>query len=160
MAKSVAWLVEAEKERINSGARVGILARKTKGKGAASADLWAVHLDAENASRLIGVGVPEGIVFTLTLHGFTALYGHKASSAIDELKNVEAWLQFGIDRGWISAPYCDGHDGVVATVEEWNELEENGELPCIHVVRLIPDGVTWPDLLGGRQGYGDWALSI
>ena len=75
----VAWLVEAEKERINSGARVGILARKTKGKGAASADLWAVHLDAENASRLLGVGVPEGIVFTLTLHGFTALYGHKAS---------------------------------------------------------------------------------
>lgn len=45
------------------------------------------------------------------------------------------WLRYGIDRGWVSEPACDTHDGTPMTPEE--ELEwEDGLDPCVHVVRL------------------------
>lgn len=68
------WLKEAETERVNVGAHVAILARKTKGKGAASAGLWAVHVDATNGGRLLGPDLPGTVILTMTLEDFTRIY--------------------------------------------------------------------------------------
>ena len=48
------------------------------------------------------------------------------------------WLENGIDRGWISGPYCATHDGGMEymseeEVEEW----EAGNDPCQHVIRIM-----------------------
>ena len=43
------------------------------------------------------------------------------------------WLDLGIEKGWISFPYCATHDGFAfITDEEAKEWEEGGD-PC-HVV--------------------------
>lgn len=48
------------------------------------------------------------------------------------------WLNNGIDRGWITDPYCVTHDGGYEYMSE-EELEdwEAGGDPCQHVVRLM-----------------------
>lgn len=57
----------------------------------------------------------------------------------DEGDEFWAWVQIGRDRGWVSEPVCDTHDGPPLTTEEANEFEE-GYDPCVHVLRLWPDG--------------------
>ena len=48
------------------------------------------------------------------------------------------WLENGIERGWITPPYCNTHDGgfEYASEEEVQEWEEGGD-PCCHVVRIM-----------------------
>lgn len=48
------------------------------------------------------------------------------------------WLTNGIERGWISDPYCHTHDGGYQYMSE-EEIEEfeNGGDPCEHVVRIF-----------------------
>lgn len=48
------------------------------------------------------------------------------------------WLRNGIERGWITDPFCVTHDGgyEFMTDEERQEWEDGGD-PCQHVVRLI-----------------------
>jgi len=48
------------------------------------------------------------------------------------------WLRNGIDRGWISEPYCHTHDGGIQYMgeEELEEWEQGGD-PCEHVVRIF-----------------------
>lgn len=47
------------------------------------------------------------------------------------------WLQAGIDKGWISEPFCNTHDGdPYMTEEEEKEWEEGGD-PCMHVLKLL-----------------------
>lgn len=48
------------------------------------------------------------------------------------------WLGNGIERGWISDPYCHTHDGGLEYMseEELEELEAGGD-PCEHVVRIF-----------------------
>lgn len=43
-AQVAAWLLETEVERVNRGAEIGLLVLKRKGKGAANATDWWVHL--------------------------------------------------------------------------------------------------------------------
>ena len=50
---------------------------------------------------------------------------------------LDDWLQIGIDKGWISQPFCYTHDGdPYMTEEEEKEWEEGGD-PCSHVVKFI-----------------------
>jgi len=46
------------------------------------------------------------------------------------------WLRLGIDKGWVSDPFCTTH-GVDPWMsdEEQAEWEDGGD-PCCHVVRL------------------------
>ena len=48
------------------------------------------------------------------------------------------WLQNGIERGWVTDPYCVTHDGGMEYMSE-EELEEwdQGGDPCQHVVRIM-----------------------
>ena len=56
----------------------------------------------------------------------------------DEEKEFGVWLSNGIDRGWISDPYCHTHDGGMQYMseEEIEEWEAGGD-PCEHVLRIF-----------------------
>ncbi len=55
--------------------------------------------------------------------------------AIDA-QEFEIWLQNGIERGWVSRPFCNTHEGdPYMTEEEETEWEEGGD-PCQVVVKV------------------------
>lgn len=47
------------------------------------------------------------------------------------------WLSNGIERGWVTEPFCSTHDGDPYMSEEEQEEWEAGGDPCCHVVRLM-----------------------
>jgi hypothetical protein len=53
---------------------------------------------------------------------------------------IEEWMQFGIDKGWISPAYCNTHDGgyEYMSKEEEQEWEDGGD-PCQAVFRILVD---------------------
>jgi hypothetical protein len=69
------------------------------------------------------------------------------SDEFDEiLKNIQdkesnfnefdIWIANGIDRGWITEPFCNTHDGdPYMTEEEMQEWEDGGD-PCQVVFRI------------------------
>lgn len=61
---------------------------------------------------------------------------HKEDSIEDAEFGI--WLTSGIERGWISDPYCNTHDGgyEFMSEEEVKEWDDGGD-PCCHVVRLM-----------------------
>jgi len=56
----------------------------------------------------------------------------------DEEKEFGIWLTNGIERGWVSDPYCHTHDGGMQYMseEEIEEWEAGGD-PCEHVLRIL-----------------------
>jgi hypothetical protein len=47
------------------------------------------------------------------------------------------WLQVGIDKGWVTEPFCYTHDGdPYMTEEEEKEWEDGGD-PCSPVIKLL-----------------------
>jgi hypothetical protein len=47
------------------------------------------------------------------------------------------WLEMGINKGWVTEPFCNTHDGdPYMTQEEEKEWEDGGD-PCLHVVKLL-----------------------
>lgn len=48
------------------------------------------------------------------------------------------WLAEGIDKGWVTEPFCSTHDGgyQYMSEEEIKEWDEGGD-PCCHVIRLM-----------------------
>jgi len=48
------------------------------------------------------------------------------------------WLQNGIERGWVTEPFCNTHDGgyQYMSEEELEEWESGGD-PCQHVLRIM-----------------------
>ena len=56
------------------------------------------------------------------------------ASGLDEF---EIWLNNGIDKGWITEPFCNTHDGdPFMSEEEEKEWEEGGD-PCQVVIKII-----------------------
>jgi hypothetical protein len=53
-----------------------------------------------------------------------------------EEKEFGIWLQNGIDRGWVSEPFCHTHEGDPFMTEEESQEWEDGGDPCQVVVRL------------------------
>ena len=47
------------------------------------------------------------------------------------------WLQLGIDKNWITEPFCMTHDGDPYMTEYEEQEWENGGDPCCHVVKFI-----------------------
>lgn len=55
---------------------------------------------------------------------------------LDKLE-FQAWLQMGINKGWVTDPFCNTHEGdPYMTEEEEKEWEDGGD-PCMHVLKLI-----------------------
>ena len=55
---------------------------------------------------------------------------------IKELEERDEWLSFGIERMWITKPFCYTHDGdPYMTEEEEGEWEAGGD-PCMVVVKV------------------------
>ena len=53
-----------------------------------------------------------------------------------DLDEFEIWLQNGIDRGWITEPFCNTHDGdPYMSEEELQEWEDGGD-PCQVVFKI------------------------
>lgn len=50
--------------------------------------------------------------------------------------NYVQWAQYGIDKGWATPEVCATHEGIPNTEAEDAAWEE-GEDPCVHVIRLI-----------------------
>lgn len=53
--------------------------------------------------------------------------------------DFEAWLAFGMEKGWCGPPVCETHDGFPMSDEEWAIADLDGEPPCMHMVRLYED---------------------
>jgi len=56
---------------------------------------------------------------------------------MDEM-DFEAWLQYGVTKGWCGAPVCEPHDGLPMSAEE-ETAYDTGEDPCIHIIRMYED---------------------
>jgi hypothetical protein len=55
----------------------------------------------------------------------------------DVIDEVWEWLQIGIDKGWVTEPFCNTHDGdPYMTEEEEKEWEEGGD-PCAPVIKVL-----------------------
>jgi hypothetical protein len=55
----------------------------------------------------------------------------------DPIDEVWTWLQIGIDKGWVSEPFCYTHDGdPYMTDEEQQQWEEGGD-PCSPVIKVL-----------------------
>ena len=52
--------------------------------------------------------------------------------------DMEEWLKYGYDQGFISAPICATHDGIPMSLAEDVEFDA-GYDPCVHAVRLYDD---------------------
>ena len=48
----------------------------------------------------------------------------------------EEWLRIGIEHGYCTPPVCDTHEGAPMKDEE-EEAFEDGDDPCIPIVRLL-----------------------
>jgi hypothetical protein len=56
-----------------------------------------------------------------------------AESNYDEF---EIWLENGIERGWVTEPFCNTHEGdPYMNEEEQQEWEEGGD-PCQVVIKI------------------------
>lgn len=54
-----------------------------------------------------------------------------------DMLEFRAWLEMGVNKGWISNPFCHTHDGdPYMTEEEEKEWEDGGD-PCSHVIKLM-----------------------
>jgi hypothetical protein len=53
-----------------------------------------------------------------------------------DFDEFEIWLENGIERGWITEPFCNTHEGdPYMTKEEEDEWEEGGD-PCQVVLKI------------------------
>jgi hypothetical protein len=59
-------------------------------------------------------------------------------TASEDSMEFEIWLRNGVDRGWISTPFCNTHEGPPLSDEEEYEWNNDGD-PCSFHVKLIED---------------------
>lgn len=48
------------------------------------------------------------------------------------------WLNNGINRGWISEPFCCTHDGGPITDEEYAAMDEGDDI-CFSHIKILED---------------------
>jgi hypothetical protein len=52
-------------------------------------------------------------------------------------EEIWKWLQIGIDKGWVSDPFCYTHDGDPYMSEEEEKEWEDGGDPCCPVLKIL-----------------------
>ena len=55
----------------------------------------------------------------------------------DVREEVWEWLQIGIDKGWVTEPFCNTHDGDPYMSEEEQQEWEDGGDPCLPVIKIL-----------------------
>jgi hypothetical protein len=55
--------------------------------------------------------------------------------------DFDEWVSYGMTQGWCGPAVCVPHDGVPTSVEEEDAYDE-GDDPCVHIIRLYPDAET------------------
>ena len=64
---------------------------------------------------------------------------HNHDDLSPEEQEFGIWLENGIERGWITEPFCNTHDGdPYMTEEEAKEWNDGGD-PCQVVFKIIED---------------------
>jgi hypothetical protein len=54
-----------------------------------------------------------------------------------DFDEFEIWLENGIERGWVTDPFCNTHEGdPYMNEEEQKEWEEGGD-PCQVVIKIL-----------------------
>lgn len=64
------------------------------------------------------------------------------------------WMTYGIKQGWCGPPVCYTHDGFPMATEE-DEQFENGEDPCMHMVRMY-DSEQQKDAIENEHSPSQW----
>ena len=107
----------------------GVLYATDKQKNARNRVISAVNAAIKFSPSCMG---PVDIV---SLQGYTY---NMDEESLTEDQEFGIWLTSGLERGWISDPYCNTHDGgyEYMSEEEIAEWDEGGD-PCCHVVRLL-----------------------
>jgi len=73
--------------------------------------------------------------YTYSMEEFEKMLKEIKNKESDD-KEFEIWLNNGIDRGWITEPFCNTHDGdPYMTEEEQQEWEDGGD-PCQIVFKI------------------------
>jgi len=54
------------------------------------------------------------------------------------MNSFDEWIKHGYDQGWVGPAVCFTHDGF-PTSEEEDDSFDNGNDPCMHVIRLYED---------------------
>lgn len=52
------------------------------------------------------------------------------------MNNFDEWLAFGIEKGWITKPFCNTHDGYQYLTDEQERDFDLGGDPCVSVIQL------------------------
>lgn len=52
------------------------------------------------------------------------------------MNDFEDWLELGVEKNWVSKPFCNTHDGYqYLTDEQEKEFDEGGD-PCVLVIQV------------------------
>jgi hypothetical protein len=60
----------------------------------------------------------------------------KIQESDSNYKEFEIWLENGIERGWVTEPFCNTHEGDPFMTEEEQEEWEAGGDPCQVVIKI------------------------
>lgn len=95
---------------------------------------WALHGE-DGAERVVVDGDRLDVVERVAERVHTQLL-----QWLDVEGDVEVrdWIAYGVERGWATEA-CSTHDGVPMTDDEEDDWGD-GLDPCLHVLRLWPDG--------------------
>jgi hypothetical protein len=76
------------------------------------------------------------MIYNYNMEEFENILKNIQNKELDN-KEFEIWFENGIERGWITEPFCNTHDGdPYMSEEEQKEWEEGGD-PCQVVIKII-----------------------
>ena len=114
----------------------GVLYATDKQKNARNRVVSAVNAAIKfNPSCMGPVDVVSIQGYTYSMEEFEEIL-KEIQSKESEDKEFEIWLENGIERGWITEPFCNTHDGDPYMSEEEQEEWELGGDPCQVVFKI------------------------
>jgi hypothetical protein len=52
------------------------------------------------------------------------------------MNDFNSWLTLGLEKGWITEPFCNTHEGYQYLTDEQEKEFEEGSDPCVIVIQL------------------------
>jgi hypothetical protein len=52
------------------------------------------------------------------------------------MTDFEEWLAIGVQRGWVTEPFCNTHNGYQYLTDEQERDFDSGGDPCVDVIQL------------------------
>ena len=84
-----------------------------------------------------------GPVDIVSLQEYTKYMSEEFEEILRDIQNIESdfdefeiWLENGIERGWITEPFCNTHEGDPYMDEEEQEEWASGGDPCQVVLKI------------------------